>query len=232
VVEVLDHDWERGWLLIGDAGMPVGAVGNPPEAWLAALPAYAELQRGEAAHALDHLAGGVPDLRVERLPERLDDLLRRDLPLRDAEVARLRAFAPRFGELCRELGACGITDTIQHDDLHHKNLYVRDGQFRVLDWGDSSISHPFGSLVVTFRFLEEITKLPSDDPWFTRLTDAYLEPWGHGLTNTFALAFRVGAFAHVIAWARQRDHLPDDARPEFDKDFSIILRRALTCAVE
>jgi len=70
VVEVLDHDWERGWLLIGDAGMPVGAVGNPPEAWLAALPAYAELQRGEAAHALDHLAGGVPDLRVERLPER------------------------------------------------------------------------------------------------------------------------------------------------------------------
>jgi hypothetical protein len=47
VAEVLTHDEERAWLLLADAGTPVGAFGNPPEAWRAALPAYAELQQGE-----------------------------------------------------------------------------------------------------------------------------------------------------------------------------------------
>src|SRR5437660_8297916 len=46
VAEVLGYDEERAWLLMADAGMPLHASGNPPEAWLAALPLYAELQRG------------------------------------------------------------------------------------------------------------------------------------------------------------------------------------------
>ena len=35
------------------------------------------------------------------------------------------------------------------------------------------------------RFLEQVNGLPPSDPWFTRLRDAYLEPWGSGLTDTF-----------------------------------------------
>jgi hypothetical protein len=108
-----------------------------------------------------------------------------------------------------------------------RNVYPQGRRLRLLDWGDASISHPFASLVVTFRFLEEITKLPLGDPWFARLRDAYLEPWGRGLVAAFALAMRIGAFAHSIAWARQRDHLPDEARTEFDTGFAIVLRRAL-----
>jgi hypothetical protein len=227
VTEVLGHDDERGWLLLADAGTPIREFGNPPEAWLAALPLYAELQRGEAAHMHDHLAHGVPDLRVSTLPARYEDLLRHDLPLERDEIRRLREFAPRFAELCDELAAHELPETIQHDDLHMANLYVQGERLRVLDWGDASISHPFASLVVTFRFLEEITKLPSGDPWFVRLRDAYLEPWGCGLVGAFALAIRVGTFAHSIAWARQRDHLPEEARAEFDRWFPLVLRRAL-----
>ena len=48
-----------------------------------------------------------------------------------------------------------------------------------------------------------------------RLRDAYLEPWGRGLEGVFALAMRVGIFAHAIAWLRQRDHLPPKDRAEF-----------------
>jgi hypothetical protein len=57
------------------------------------------------------------------------------------------------------------------------NVYSDGGRLRVLDWGDASISHPFASLLVTFRFLEEVTRLQPEDPWFARLHDAYLEPW-------------------------------------------------------
>jgi hypothetical protein len=227
VAKVLGHEEDRAWLLLADAGTPIGVFGNPPEAWLVVLPRYAELQRGEAAYTHEHLAHGVPDLRVATLPARYEGLLQRDLPLESDEIHRLRAFAPRFTELCGELATYDLPETIQHDDLHHANVYAQGDRLRLLDWGDASISHPFASLVVTFRFLEEINKLPQGDPWFARLRDAYLEPWGQGLTGAFALAIRVGSFGHTFAWAHQRDHLPEDARPEFDTGFSTMLRRAL-----
>jgi len=232
VAEVLGHDEEQAWLLFADAGTPLRESGNPPEPWLVALPLYAELQRGEAAHMQDHLAHGVPDLRVATLPARYERFLQRDLPLERDEIRRLQTFAPRFAELCAQLSAHDVPETVQHDDLHMANVYAQGERLRLLDWGDASIAHPFASLVVTFRFLEEINKLPPTDPWFARLRDAYLEPWGRGLAGAFALAIRVGTFAHAFAWARQRDHLPEEARAEFDRWYPIVLRRAVAHTLE
>jgi len=230
VSEVLAHDSERAWLLLADAGTPVAARGNPPEAWLAVLPLYAELQRGEVPHTPAHLAHNVPDLRVETLPARYELLLTHDLPLSGEEITHLRAFAPRFVELCSELASAGVPDTVQHDDLHGANVYERGERRRVLDWGDASISHPFASLVETFRFLER--QLSPDDLWFARLRDAYLEPWGAGLDDTFALAIRVGTFALAIAWLRQRDNLSAEQRAEFDRWYPVVLRRAISQTIE
>jgi len=227
VAEVLGHDERRAWLLLADAGRPVGVLGNPPQAWLSALPPYAELQRGEAVHAREHLAHGVPDLRLATLPARYEELLAADLPVTPEEAGRLRGFTSRLTGLCDELAAYDVPETIQHDDLHHANLYLRDGCLRVLDWGDASIAHPFASLVVTFRFLEERTGLMPGDPWFARLRDAYLEPWGRNLGGAFALAIRVGTFARAIACLRQRIAIPADQRPLFDSDFTTVLRRAV-----
>lgn len=227
VAQVLGHDEERAWLLLADAGTPVGVYGNPPEAWLVALPLYAELQLGEAAHARAHLANGVPDLRIATLAARYDKLLRGDLPIDGDELGRLVRFTGRFARLCDELAAYGLPETVQHDDLHMGNVYARRDRLRLLDWGDASISHPFASLVVTFRFLEETNRLPPGDPWFVRLRDAYLEPWGRDLTDAFELATRIGTFAHTLAWARQRDALPEAARRRFDKPFANLLRRAV-----
>jgi hypothetical protein len=226
--EILGYDIDRAWLLLADAGSPMSALGNPPELWLDVLPMYGELQRGEVIHVHQHLAQNVPDLRVATMSDRYGDLVSRDLPLEIGEVVRLRSFADSFASLCAELEAHAVPETVQHDDLHMDNVYQRAGQMRVLDWGDSSISHPFASLVVTFRFLEETNKLSPDDRWFKRLRDAYLEPWGKGFEDTFTLAMRVGAFAHVIAWVRQRDYLPDGERHQFDQTFAVVLRRALT----
>jgi hypothetical protein len=230
VPEVLGHDEQQACLLLADAGTEIGRVGNPPESWLAVLPRYAELQRGETEHVSGHLEHGVPDLRVEVLPERYDDLLRHDLPLESDEVDRLRAFAASFERLCTDVADDGIPASIQHDDLHMNNVYVKDGGMRVLDWGDSSIAHPFASLVCTFRFLEERNGLAPGDRWFARLRDVYVEPWGDDLNDTFALAMRVGAVAHAIAELRQRAALTGRERDDFDRDFATRLRRALAIA--
>jgi hypothetical protein len=230
VAEVLGYDPERAWLLLADAGAPIGARGNPPEVWESVLPRYAELQRGETAHLDEHLAIGVPDLRMERLPARYEELLRHELPLSTDEVSRLRRFAPTFSDLCNELAGAGVPPSIQHDDLHMNNVYEKDGTLRVVDWGDASVAHPFFSLVTTFRFLEERHGLAPSDPWFTRLRDAYLEPWGSGLASTFALALRVGAFTRAFAVSRVRDHLPQEALPSYDTDFVVVLHRAASAA--
>ena len=227
VAEVLAHDAERGWLLLADAGTPLRDAGNPPDAWLSVLPRYAQLQRGEIGRVAEHLAHGVPDLRLATLPARYAELLGGELPLERAEVERLRRFAPRFEELCDELAGCGIPDTVQHDDLHMTNVYAHDGRLRVLDWGDASISHPFMSLVVTYRFLEELNGLPPGDPWYDRLRDAYLEPWGTGLAGAFDLAIGVGRFAYPIALIRQRAAMPESARPDFDRWYRVQLQRAV-----
>jgi hypothetical protein len=221
---VIARDEDRAWLLLEDGGTAIRVLGNPPEAWLEVLPLYAELQRGETAYVAAHVAHGVPDLRTETLPERYEAMLARELPLEAEEVDRLRRFAPRFTELCAELAARGIPDTVQHDDLHLANVYEKHGRMLVLDWGDSCIAHPFASLVVTFEHLEQ---LAPGDPWFARLRDAYLEPWGDDLLDTFELAFRVGTIAHAFAWFRQYDHLPMDARAAFMRHFPAVLRRAV-----
>src|SRR5262245_40690295 len=94
--EVIGRDADRAWLLLADAGTPLRELGNPPEVWLAVLPRYAELQRGEAAHAQEHLAAGVPDIQVQNLPARYAHLLACELPLEVEEIGLLRGFATRF----------------------------------------------------------------------------------------------------------------------------------------
>ena len=173
VAEVIAHNEDRGWLLMRDGGRPVREVGNPPELWLAALPVYAELQRAECAFAADHVDRlGVPDLRLARLAAGWSDLVARELPVDVHEKTRLAGHLPDVERLCADLATSGVPESIQHDDLHMSNLYVDGSRLRVLDWGDSSVSHPFASLVVTFRFLREYNRLSADDPWFAGLCDA------------------------------------------------------------
>jgi phosphotransferase family enzyme len=225
VVEVLAHDVDRAWLLLADGGTPVGAFGDTPGAFEAALPLYAELQRGEVAHVDEHLAARVPDLRVEALPSEYAALVESDAPFRPDERERARRFAPRFADLCG--GLADWPATVQHDDLHDGNVYARDGRLLILDWGDTSISHPLFSLVVLFRSLERFGHLDSRSPWFVRLRDAFLEAWDTDVA-TAALAVRVGTIARVFAWLRIRSTMPPDFLVQFDGEwFPAILGRAL-----
>ena len=221
---VLAHDADAGRLLLADAGTPFEQLGNPPELWLRLLPRYAELQRDAPAPST------LPDRTLERWPELYLELAASELPLAHSEVERLRAHAPRFAELCERLAEHELPPAVQHDDLHHKNAFVDGECLRIIDWGDASRSHPFVSLVVTYRFLEERTGLPPGDPWFARLRDAYLEPWGPGLSEAFELAEHAGRFVHAFGWAALRRQLPDAARPAYDVPFAVVLRRALAAA--
>jgi phosphotransferase family enzyme len=175
VPEVVEHGDD--WLLTRDAG---ARIGEEDPLWLDAVRRYVELQQGEAAHADEHVAAGVPDRRLATLPRWYDALAD------DVRDETLRRFSPRFAELCAELASHGIPETIQHDDLHQYNVYVRDGQTRIMDWGDSCVSHPYFSLVATLRHVPD-----------RGISRAFLDAW-NGDEKTLALALRVGRIAHAF----------------------------------
>ena len=106
---------------------------------------------------------------------------------------------------------------------------ARDDELRILDWGDSCISHPFRTLYVTFEHLF----LPRGDPWLARLRDAYLEPWGRPaeLRETFALAERLGPFGHVFKSLPLLDTIPKPEQPKYLPDLAPTLTKCAAVAL-
>ncbi|WP_225852499.1 phosphotransferase [Micromonospora sp. AMSO12t] len=219
VLDPVAVDAERGWSLLPDGGRTLrDALGGDRRLlsrWERVLPEYADLQRVVAPGAGELLALGVPDHRPEMLPELFEALLddEESLLLGAADgltaeaYGRLRAHRPAFAEDCRRLAASGLTPTVQHDDLHDGNVFVAGDGHRFFDWGDASVAHPFGTLLVTLNSVADAFGLPEGDPALTRLRDAYLEPWSDGhdrptLREAARLAVRVTRVSRALSWRR------------------------------
>jgi Phosphotransferase enzyme family len=205
VTALVDVDADRGWMLMADAGRRLREVvltRADLRHWELALPRYAELQLAAAPLADDLLALGVPDARLPVLPRRLRDVLAEPVRGLDGEQQeRLLAELPEFEAMCRELASYGVPETIQHDDLHDGQVFVRNDGYRFFDWGDSCVSHPFHSLTVTLRAAAAKFDLEPGGRDVQRLRDAYLEPFGE-LREAADLAYRTGTVSRALAWDR------------------------------
>jgi hypothetical protein len=96
---------------------------------------------------------------------------------------------------------------------------VDRGWLLMRDWGDSCVSHPFHSLVVTMRQLVHRLELPPGGPGVLRLRDAYLEPFAsYGsrveLVEAAELAHFTGTAARALSWHR----FVQSREPEFRVD--------------
>jgi hypothetical protein len=179
VLVPLAVDAANGWTLSPDGG-PTLRESHPafdPALWERLLAEYAELQRELTPHVGDLLAVGVPDLRPGKIPGHLSALM--DLPVvrSGLDISRVRPQQPAFQEECDELAASPVAPTLQHDDLHDNNVFVFHDRFAFFDWGDSCVSHPFGTLLVTLRVAASKAEVKAGDPLLERLRSAYLEPW-------------------------------------------------------
>jgi Phosphotransferase enzyme family len=219
VPEVVDVDASRGWMLMRDAGRRFREVVLTPadlRHWELALPRYAELQLAATPLADELLALDVPDSRLSVLPAQLRAVL--EQPVRGLEPTqqdRMLEAVPRFEEMCRELATYRIAETIQHDDLHDGQVFLREGEYVFFDWGDSCISHPFHSLTVALRASAAKFDLEPGGPELRRLRDAYLEPFGD-LREAAELAYWTGTVGRALAWDRFVRSGFDYTEPEDD----------------
>ncbi|HSL65820.1 MAG TPA: hypothetical protein VK874_14300 [Gaiellaceae bacterium] len=189
--ELVAHDPESGWMLVRDAGERLRNLVERDRnlaRWLGVLPLYARLQLDVAPLADELLAVGVPDRRLAFLPDQFDRMLDR-IEGGDA----YRRLVPLVRDRARRLAAFGIPDTIQHDDLHDAQVFVRDGRYLLTDWGDAVVTHPFLSMAVA---LEGVIAWGVDDvegsEELAPYAAAYLEPFGEGLEEALALALPLG----------------------------------------
>jgi hypothetical protein len=200
-------DRTRGWMLMRDGGVRLREIVEEERdlgRWMDILPRYAGLQLDLADEADELIAIGAPDRRLAGLPAQFAQLLAEVGGLAADERERLDALVPDVDRMCRELGAIGIPETIQHDDLHDGQIFVRDGRYLFFDWGDSCVSHPFFSMAVT---LEGQLAWGLDDVEgsvdITPFRDAYLRPFASyasrgELEAAHATALRLGWICRAL----------------------------------
>ncbi|MFG1628014.1 hypothetical protein [Kribbella sp. NPDC049227] len=198
-------DATRGWSLLPDGGSILRQYPGDERTWEQVVGQYAEFQRTLVPHADELVALGVPDARLAILPAIFDETVAANQSLRPGDRTVLDELRPRLLDWCDELAAIGITDSLDHADLHDGQIFAPvDGRFTFFDWGDAAVSHPFCSLLVTAQHAAG----SYGDAIIPRLRDSYLEPWtadGHTLSElrrAASLAWRLGSIGRAASWGR------------------------------
>jgi hypothetical protein len=208
VPELLGADLERGWMLMGDGGLRLREIVERERSlrrWLELLPLYAQLQIDLAGDADELVALGAPDRRLAVLGAQYEQLLDHGVEgLPEGELRRLRGLTARVGEMCDRLADFGLPETIQHDDLHDGQVFVRDGRYLFFDWGDACVSHAFFTMAVTLEGvlawgLDDVEGSEQIGPY----RDAYLEPFaGYAsrseLEAAHTIALRLGWLCRAL----------------------------------
>ena len=208
VPELLAADLERGWMLMGDGGRRLREIVERERSlrrWLELLRRYAQLQMDLAGHADELVALGAPDRRLAVLASQYEQLLDEGVEgLPQEELSRLRGLTARVREMCDQLAGFGLPETIQHDDLHDGQVFVRDGRYLFFDWGDACVSHAFFTMAVTLEGqlawgLDDVEGSEDIGPY----RDAYLERFtGYAtrpeLKSAHIIALRLGWLCRAL----------------------------------
>jgi hypothetical protein len=228
VPEVIAADLDRGWMLTADGGERLRELVEREqslERWLSVLPLYAELQLALGGDGDEFVSLGAPDRRLAGLTAQYEELL-------EHMPGEFSGTAPRVAELSAQVGSLDLPETIQHDDLHDAQVFVRDGSYLFFDWGDACVSHPFFSMSVTLEGniswgIEDVESSVDIAPF----RDAYLEPFTSlaprsELEPALAAALRLGWICRALNVERYASVLDSPHREELLEGVPLRLRLA------
>jgi phosphotransferase family enzyme len=177
--------------------------------WEDTLALWAEQQIAFAPLVEEALAVGTPDERPARLP-----VLYEELPdsgdLYDTVVAAAAALDD------------GVPATVAHQEAHDGNVFVRDGSPVLIDWAESSVTHPFVGPLLALRSATERYGYEPGSREVERLRDAYLEPFTQyapapALHESFAHAYVLAPIGRAQVWHRTLADLERDVSAEYDE---------------
>jgi hypothetical protein len=212
-------------MLMGDAGERLREVVAEEQSlarWHDVLEGAADVAMALEPDVDDLLAAGVPDHRLGTLADRYAELVH------TIEVEpRFVAATAYVRDLVDELASYAVPETLQHDDLHDGQVFVKDGRNLIMDWGDAVVSHPFFTLSVSLEGgvawgLDDVED--SEDIW--PYVDSYLSRYAPDrpeLRDAVPAALRLGWVCRALnqpevsgdEHTRTRLRMFLDGRPEY-----------------
>jgi hypothetical protein len=204
-------DAEQGWMLLYESTGTSLDRQTEIERWEPALAEFAQLQIA-GIRQVDRLrAIGLPERPLTTLLDRFDRLLTdsaamlsdRSAGLSPDQIAELRDQRPYLRRLCSELIDYGIPPTLEHGDFWAGQIIDAGDHYVFLDWSDSSIAHPFFSMLLFLMEAEDF--LPRERQVRERLRNAYLHPWHslldkRALLRAFTIAQPLAAIHHALSY--------------------------------
>ncbi len=114
---------------------------------------YREMQRMTVPHVDAFLAFGIPDWRLECLPQLYQNLACDDAFLQAEnvptdDIKQLQDLTVPFEAVCKELAGFNISACLSHSDIHDNNMLIDTAtqQISIIDLGECAVDHPFLSL--------------------------------------------------------------------------------------
>jgi hypothetical protein len=243
--ELVAVDAARGWMLMRDSGEQLRRsirLARDVKPWVPILPRYAEVQIELVERVPEISALGIPDYRLAVLPTLYSGLLAdeerlmvdQEKGLSSSEFLQLKEKASRFGQICSDLAAFGIPETLNQCDFHDGNVLIKNGHVTFFDWGDVSITHPFVSLRTFFVSIE--ISLQLDEYAFTpemqALLNIYLEQWQRfasreELAAAYGLSKPVASIVKALLWHGTITKMEKSVRQEYVRIIPELLREFL-----
>lgn len=213
VPEVIVNNAQLDCFLMKDAGRPLREILKKQfnaELFCRAINLFTSMQLSVADHVNHFIDIGVPDWRLNLLPELFAQLLKqKDLLIEDGlsekEIRKLKGYIPTVVNLCNELSGYSIKQSIVQPDFNDNNTLIDEAQnITIIDLGEIVISHPFFSLLNGLQQMEKHHALTDDSSDYLKIKDACLNNYmvfesRDNLLNAFKLArplwFIYGALA-------------------------------------
>ncbi len=143
---------------------------------------FTAMQASIKNHVESFINIGVPDWRLNRLPELYKELLTyKDILLADGltenVIGDLEKLYSKVGSLCQKLSAFNIQESVVQPDFNDNNTLLADSlkKITIIDLGEISISHPFFSLINCLIQVKKHHKITETDALYIKMQDACFE---------------------------------------------------------
>jgi Phosphotransferase enzyme family len=215
VATVIAHNPELNCFLMKDAGRSLRSILKKrfdTGLLCRAIDQFTSLQIAVADHVNVFLNIGVPDWRLNKLPDLYKEaILQKDLLIADGlsevEVNKLEALLPKITYFCQKLATYSIKQTIVQPDFNDNNTLIDDKSqaITIIDLGEIAISHPFFSLLNCLHVIKKHYALTNEDDTYLKIKDACLKNYmkfesEKNVLNAFEIAhvlwFAYGLLAH------------------------------------
>lgn len=182
VPTIIAENSELNCFLMKDAGRPLREILKQQfdtELLCKAIDQFTALQLATAENLAFFIDIGVPDWRLDKLPDLYMELLSQkdiliDDGLSEKEIIELETLFPMVFNLCKKLSENSIKQTIVQPDFNDNNTLIDElsQEITIIDLGEIVISHPFFSLINCLQQIKKHHGITDEDARYNQITNA------------------------------------------------------------